>query len=314
MKNPPRSRTFRDYFLIWLKGAAMGTADLVPGVSGGTVALITGIYDELLNTIASLRFRMVSDLFRRGIRATWKEANASFMLALAAGIFSSIALLSSLLHHLLAQEKEGLYSFFFGLVAASVPIVGNTIGRWKLSHFGLAVVGTIFAAAITSLPILEGSNGHLFLAACASIAACAMILPGISGSFILLLLGAYGSVIGALKEFDVLRIGAIAGGAIIGLLTFSRVLQNLLIRARSQTLAVLTGFLLGSLQALWPWKQNSVLLYTHSDGRETWSQSNAIPSLENADELIAFAILALLGAGLVFGMDRMGRAISAKKQ
>jgi putative membrane protein len=141
-----------------------------------------------------------------------------------------------------------------------------------------------------------------------------MILPGISGSFILLLLGAYGSVIGALKEFDILRIGAIVGGVVIGLLTFSRVLQKLLIRARSQTLAVLTGFLLGSLQALWPWKQNSALLYTHSDGRETWSQSNALPSLENSDQLIAFAILALFGAGLVFGMDRLGRAISSKKQ
>ena len=161
----------------------MGAADLVPGVSGGTVALIAGIYDELLSTIAALRIRLVSDLFREGLRATWKAANASFMLALAGGIFTSIAVLSNLLHHLLVHNKEALYAFFFGLVAASVPLVGRTFGRWSARHLVLALLGTAIAAAITSLPVSSGSDGPLFLAACASIAACAMILPGISGSF-----------------------------------------------------------------------------------------------------------------------------------
>ena len=206
MKDLPHSRSFRDYVFIGLKGMAMGAADLVPGVSGGTVALIAGIYDELLSTIASLRIGMLTDLFRNGLLATWKAANASFILALAGGIFTSIAVLSNLLHHLLVHNKEALYAFFFGLVAASVPLVGKTFGRWSTRHVGLALLGTAIAAAITSLPVSSGSDGPLFLAFCASIAACAMILPGISGSFILLLLGAYGAVIGALKDLDFIRI------------------------------------------------------------------------------------------------------------
>ena len=310
MNGPSSSRSFRDYALIWLKGMAMGAADLVPGVSGGTVALITGIYDELLGTIAQLHPRMVSGLFRNGLKATWKEANAPFIAALAGGILTSVALLSKLLHHLLVNEKEALYAFFFGLVAASVPLVAKTVANWKIPQIGLAVLGTAIAAAITSLPVSMGSDGHFFLAACASIAACAMILPGISGSFILLLLGAYGAVIGALKDFDVLRIGAIAGGAILGLLGFSKLLQKLLKKARAQTLALLTGFLLGSLQALWPWKKALSLLYTHSDGRETWSQTNAWPSTESADILLPCAAFALLGMLVVTGVSRLGSSMS----
>ena len=313
MKDLPVSRSFRDYVLIWLKGMAMGAADLVPGVSGGTVALIAGIYDELLSTIAALRIGLVTDLFRHGLRATWKAANASFMLALAGGIFTSIAVLSNLLHHLLVHNKEALYAFFFGLVAASVPLVGRTFGRWSARHLVLALLGTAIAAAITSLPVSSGSDGPFFLAACASIAACAMILPGISGSFILLLLGAYGAVIGALKDLDFLRIGAIAGGALIGLLGFSRLLQKLLTKARAQTLALLTGFLLGSLQALWPWKKALGLLYTHSDGRETWSQTNAWPAAESSDLLLSCAGFALLGAIVVIVLSRMGNALAPRK-
>jgi putative membrane protein len=198
-------------------------------------------------------------------------------------------------------------------VAASVPLVGRTFGRWSARHLVLALLGTAIAAAITSLPVSSGSDGPLFLAACASIAACAMILPGISGSFILLLLGAYGAVIGALKDLDFLRIGAIAGGALIGLLGFSRLLQKLLTKARAQTLALLTGFLLGSLQALWPWKKALGLLYTHSDGRETWSQTNAWPAAESSDLLLSCAGFALLGAIVVIGLSRMGNALAPRK-
>ncbi|MDE0978800.1 MAG: DUF368 domain-containing protein [Flavobacteriales bacterium] len=312
MNGTSSSRSIRDYGLIWLKGMAMGAADLVPGVSGGTVALITGIYDELLGTIAQLHPRMVSDLFRNGFKATWKQANASFIAALAGGVLTSVALLSNLLHHLLVNEKEALFAFFFGLVATSVPLVGKTVGRWKASHIGMAILGTAIAAAITSLPISAGSNGPLFLGVCASIAACAMILPGISGSFILLLLGAYGAVIGALKDFDLLRIGAVAGGAIVGLLGFSKLLRKLLDKARAHTLALLTGFLLGSLQALWPWKKALSLLYTHSDGRETWSQTNTWP--ESTDTLLPYIGFVLVGILVVKGLSRLGSSMSRTKK
>ena len=312
MKQPLKPRSLKDYTLLWLKGMAMGAADLVPGVSGGTVALITGIYDELLTTISSLRLGMVPKIFSEGLRDTWKEANASFVFALATGILTSIVLLSGLLHHLLIHHKEALYSFFFGLVAASVPLVGKTLGKWNASHLGLALLGTTIAAAITSLPVLETSNDPVFLALCASVAACAMILPGISGSFILLILGAYGSTIASLKNLDILRIAAIGGGALFGILSFSHLLQRLLSKARALTLALLTGFLLGSLQALWPWKKNSILLHVHSDGRETWAQTNAWPSVENTEMLLLYAGLALLGATVVLGMNRMGEISSSQ--
>lgn len=311
MSDDPK-RTVAGWFQIFLRGMAMGVADLVPGVSGGTVAFITGIYDELLGTIAGLKFSLLGELFRGEgkfgdrFRRVWQEANLTFLAVLLAGVFASVALFAGLLHHLLGSHPELLWAFFFGLVAASIPLVGRE-ANWAAREWVLAAVGVALAGFLTSLPPMATSDAPLVLLGCGAIAICAMILPGISGSFILLLLGAYSAVIGAIKSFDVLRVAAFGVGAVLGLLSFSRVLDRLLERRRNETLALLTGFLLGSLNALWPWKEKLELLYTHSDGREEWFKRNAWPSDVDSSQLMWAIALAVVGAVLVTALGQMGR-------
>jgi putative membrane protein len=301
-------RTLKDWAGVFFRGMAMGVADLVPGVSGGTVAFITGIYDELLGTIAGLKVGLLRDLLRPGgVASVWRQANLNFLLVLLAGVGTSVLLFAGLLHHLLGTHPDLLWAFFFGLVAASIPLVGRE-AHWEAREWVLGAAGVAIAGFLTSLPPLAGSDSPAVLMACGAVAICAMILPGISGSFILLLLGAYGAVIGALKSFDLIRIGAFAIGAVIGLLSFSRVLDRLLEKRRNETLAVLTGFLLGSLNALWPWKRQVELLYTHSDGREEWYKVNAWPAdLDAAGWGLAVG-LAVVGAVLVTLLGRLGRS------
>lgn len=311
MSDDPK-RTVAGWFQIFLRGMAMGVADLVPGVSGGTVAFITGIYDELLGTIAGLKFSLLGELFRGEgkfgdrFRRVWQEANLTFLAVLLAGVFASVALFAGLLHHLLGSHPELLWAFFFGLVAASIPLVGRE-ANWAAREWVLAAVGVALAGFLTSLPPMATSDAPLVLLGCGAIAICAMILPGISGSFILLLLGAYSAVIGAIKSFDVLRVAAFGVGAVLGLLSFSRVLDRLLERRRNETLALLTGFLLGSLNALWPWKEKLELLYTHSDGREEWFKRNAWPNGVDSSQLMWAIALAVVGAVLVTALGQMGR-------
>lgn len=301
------NRSLADWGRVYLTGFSMGVADLVPGVSGGTVAFIAGIYDELLGTIAGVRLPLLGQLRREGLMATWREANFTFLLVLLAGVFTAVAALAGLLHRLLEEEPERLWAFFFGLVAASVPLVGREIKRWTAQRWVLASIGLAAAGLITSLPPLMQSDHPAFLFACGAVAICAMILPGISGSFLLLILGAYAAVIGALKSFDVFRIGVFGAGAVVGLLGFSRVLKRLLEARRAATLSVLTGFLLGSLNALWPWKREVRELYTHSDGRVEYFRVNAAVG----EDVWALVALGVAGAVLVWGLDRVGRSVKA---
>ena len=293
---------------IFLRGMAMGAADLVPGVSGGTVALITGIYDDLLQSISAVSLGLVGTWKNEGIKGVWKALNAPFLIALAAGIGTSIIALSGLLHHLLEHHKAALFAFFFGLVAASIPLVGREITQRNATTTALFIAGAAVTLGVGSLPPLQVEPSLLYLFACGAVAACAMILPGISGSFILLLLGVYSVVIGALKELDLQVIVAVGAGAVGGLLGFSKGLKTLLARARNQVMATLTGLLLGSLQALWPWKENAVLLHTHSDGRETWLQTNTWP---DSDAWLICLVCAAAGAGLVFALQRLGNRLAA---
>lgn len=288
---------------LYAKGLAMGLADLVPGVSGGTIAFISGIYDELVATIAGLDRRLLGALRKEGVRGAWQAGNLGFLAVLLAGIGTSVFTFAGLLHWLLANRPMELWAFFFGLVAASVLLVGRRVAERRAGIWTLAAAGTVLAAAITSLPPLVRSDTPLFLAAAAAVAACAMVLPGISGAFILLILGAYAPVIAALDSFDFARLATVSLGVVAGLLAFSRVLRRLLVRHRTPTLAVLTGFLVGSLNALWPWKTRIRELYTHSDGRIEWLLANRWP--EGAGEIWPAAGLALLGAVAVFAIDRL---------
>jgi len=284
----------------------MGLADLVPGVSGGTIAFISGIYDELVATIAGLDRRLLGAFRQGGVRGVWQAGNLGFLAVLLAGIGTSLFAFAGLLNWLLANRPVELWAFFFGLVAASVLLVGRRVTDRRAGIWALAAAGAVLAAVITSLPPLVRSDAPLFLAAAAAVAACAMILPGISGAFILLILGAYAPVILALSNVDLLRLAAVSLGVVTGLLAFSRVLRRLLARHRTPTLAVLTGFLLGSLNALWPWKVQIRELYTHSDGHITWLVENRWP--EGAGEIWPAVALALLGAVAVLAIDRIAGA------
>ena len=292
---------------VTAKGIAMGMADLVPGVSGGTVAFIAGIYDPLLNSLSALSGDGLKAALRGDLNGAWNAINGPFLLALALGIGVAIVTLATPLHWLLEHEPTLLRAFFVGLVATSVPLVGKHVEGWGLDAWVWAAVGCAVAGFITSLPPLVQSAHPAFLVAAGMLAICAMLLPGISGSFLLLILGAYAPVLLAVKSLDVTKIAAFGTGAVLGLLAFSRALKWLLETKRRPTLAILTGFLVGSLQALWPWKAQVRPLYTHSDGRVEWLLENVAPETLGA-EVAGVLGLAVLGGAVVWGLHRWGDA------
>jgi putative membrane protein len=296
---------------VTAKGFAMGMADLVPGVSGGTVAFIAGIYDPLLNSLSALSGDGLRAILKGDLRGAWVAVNGPFLFALALGIGAAIVTLASPLHWLLEHEPTLLRAFFVGLVATSVPLVGKHVGGWGLDAWVWAATGCAVAGFITSLPPLVQSAHPAFLVAAGMLAICAMLLPGISGSFLLLILGAYAPVLLAVKSLDVTKIAAFGAGAVLGLLAFSRVLKWLLEAKRRPTLAILTGFLVGSLQALWPWKAEVRPLYTHSDGRVEWLLENVAPETLSA-EVASVVGLAVLGGAVVWGLHRLGDARGMK--
>src|SRR5690606_10747150 len=233
----------RNYFLLFAKGIAMGAADVVPGVSGGTVAFISGIYDELLRSIS--RVPEAALLLARGrVVEAWRMANATFLLVLLGGILTSVFSLARLITWLLEHHPIPVWSFFFGLILVSSHMVAREIGRWNWTRVLGFALGAAFAWWITvASPIQWGSDPlSLFLAG--AIAICAMILPGISGSFLLVLMGLYSLVLGAVKGLDIAVLAVFAAGCLVGILSFARLLSWLLARFRDVTLAFLTGLML----------------------------------------------------------------------
>ena len=248
-------RSAKDYTLLMLKGMGMGAADVVPGVSGGTIAFIVGIYDELIDSIKSINMHSLKLLFTGKITAFWKAINANFLLSLLFGIAVSILSLAKLMTYLLTNEPVLVWSFFFGLVLASTWFVSKDIKErnWK-TILGF-IAGVVIAYYITIATPAETSTSLLFIFLCGAIAICAMILPGISGSFILVLLGKYFYIMEAVNKLDLIVLGVFAFGALLGITSFSRVLSYALKHFRNITLSVLTGFMLGSLNKVWPWKE-----------------------------------------------------------
>lgn len=296
-------RASKDWIKLIAKGYAMGCADLVPGVSGGTVAFISGIYEELVSTIAGLGPSMIKDLFSEGIIATWKKYNLGFLIALVFGIVSAVVTLAGLIHGLQETHPFQLRSFFFGLVVASTPLILKPVNAPAVQTIALIIIGAIASALITSQPPALQSDAPIFLAISGAIAICAMILPGISGSFLLLILGAYFSVITALKNLDLIRIAAFAGGVAIGLLLFSRILKLLIKKYKDATLSILAGVMLGALGVLWPWKNNIEVLFTHSDGRKEWLTKNYLPEL--SFEIIEIFSWSIVGAVILIILERI---------
>ncbi|MDY6993745.1 MAG: DUF368 domain-containing protein [Pseudomonadota bacterium] len=287
---------------LFLKGMAMGAADLVPGVSGGTIALIAGIYEELLEAIQSVNAKALKLLLSGRWRDFWEHINGSFLATLFAGIFTSVFLFSRLLTYLLADHPIPVWSFFFGLIIVSAYFVFPHERRIKnYAFFGLGVAA---AYTISMLSAAQTPEAYWFVFLSGAIAICAMILPGISGSFILLLLGKYAFILNALKTLDIGVIIVFGVGCVVGLLSFTRLIYWLLSHYKSITLATLAGFMIGSLGKIWPWK------ITIGDSYE-----NVAPQqyelLTGAPNLWGFALLFfLVGALFVWLMERAGRKVS----
>jgi len=240
---------------VFLRGLLMGAADIVPGVSGGTMAFITGIYDTLLGSIRSFDLEFLSKLFRLEIASAWQHVNGTFLLALLLGIATSIFSLAQLVSWLLEAHPVPLWAFFFGLILASALVLLWEVRQWSAAVVLSLLTGVGIASLISFSPAIRLDFGLIGVFLAGFVAICAMILPGISGSFVLVLLGMYGPVLDAIKAFDLVFILVFVLGCGSGLLCFSRLLHWLLHHYHQATMALLTGFLFGSLPVVWPWKR-----------------------------------------------------------
>ena len=279
----------------------MGAADVVPGVSGGTIAFIVGIYEELINSIKSINTANLRLLFRGQFRSFWQGINANFLLSIVLGIGISIFSLAKIITYLLVNQPILVWAFFFGLVLASTWFVAKEIKHWQVKTVISFVIGSILAFYITIATPSETPTHPLFIFLCGAIAICAMILPGISGSFILVLLGKYFYIMEAVKTFRVSVMLTFVAGALIGITTFSRVLSFALRRFHDATIALLSGFMLGSLNKVWPWKE-TIETYTDSHGVvKPLVEQNIAP---NAQVIEAIALM-VLGFVLVYALEKL---------
>jgi putative membrane protein len=283
-------KNLKNYALVALKGVGMGAADVVPGVSGGTIAFVTGIYDTLITSIKSINISSFKLVLNGQFKAFWQAINGNFLLSIVIGIGVSIFSLAKLISYLLAVHPIPLWAFFFGLVLASTWTVSKDIQRWKIQTVGCFLLGTLIAFYITMATPAQTPDTLWFLFLSGAIAICAMILPGISGSFILVLLGQYDTMINAVKDLDIVKLITFAAGAAIGITSFSHLLSYLLKNYHDIAIAVLAGFMLGSLNKVWPWKD--------IDGT-----TNTLPG----EHLWLAISLAIIGFVIVLAVERLGR-------
>lgn len=302
-------RSPKELGALYLKGTAMGAADLVPGVSGGTVAFITGIYDELVSSIASFSPGLIGTFRRQGFIGVWQAINGKFLTFLFAGILTSVVAFSKAIKYLLVAEPLIVWSLFFGLIAASSIILAKEVGRWSVGPIisllmGIAVGYLITAMSPSQLPF-EGAADYWKLIPVGAIAFSAMILPGISGSFLLLLMGMYQVIITALSEQNVLLLLTFMVGGALGLITFSRVLKVLLAKQRGVTLALLTGFMLGAMTKVWPWRVTTEFWTDRHGKTRPLLEEAVLPAQFEAatgqsPEVMICILFMVLGIGLAF--------------
>jgi len=297
-------RSLFQYFVIALKGMAMGIAELVPGVSGGTIAFVAGIYEEFISSLNNINLETLRLWREEGFSSFWKALNGKFLVTLFLGMLISIFSFSKIISWLLENHPIPLWSFFFGLVLASVIFVAKAIKKWNFVTIALLLAGAVVAFYITKLPPSGNSNSLLFLFFSGALAICAMILPGISGSFILVLLGSYKTVLDAVDEKDFKIIITVGLGVIFGMLSFAKVLKWMFNNYKNITLAVLTGFILGSLNKIWPWKK---ILETrmYGDKEKVIAEQSISPFAFDGDSQLMYAIIAaIVGFSLIFILER----------
>ena len=298
-----------NYLITFLKGVAMGAADVVPGVSGGTIAFITGIYDTLLESIRRINPSLVSIIKKDGFKAAFQHINGIFLVVLFSGILFSIATLAKLISWLLEHHPIPLWSFFFGLILVSVFHMLKQVQTKSISRFIFLLFGVGFAYAITVLHPLELEPSSLNILIVGAVAICAMILPGISGSFILLLLGMYAPILGAVKSLEINILLLFALGCICGLLSFSHLLSWLLNRFRDITLVFLTGLMIGTLPKIWPWKETLSWRINSKGEQVPLLQHNLSPTefeviTSQPSQWVLATIMMVLAVLLVLGMEK----------
>lgn len=300
-------RRLKDYLMVGVKGACMGAADVIPGVSGGTIAFIMGIYDEFVGSIASINAEALRKLFKGEFRAFWKHINGNFLLSLVLGIGVSVISLAGLMQMLLNDYPIQTWAFFFGLIVASSIFILRGISGWKVREILFLIAGVILGVVICTLSPTQTPDGLWFIFLSGAIAICAMILPGISGSFILLILGKYQYIMGAISDFvsgvemgrNLAILLVFVLGVVTGILAFSKFLNWLLARWHRETLIVLAGFIIGSLVKVWP-----------------WNNLEAVAQVELTGSLnIGWAVLyALVGFFLVIGIEAIGKIYGKRNE
>ena len=297
---------FSEYILTAVKGACMGAADVIPGVSGGTIAFIMGIYDKFVASLAAINLEAVKLFFSGKFKEFWKHINGSFLLSLAIGIGVSVISLATVMQTLLSDFPIQTWAFFFGLIVASSIFILRGISGWSLREILFLAGGIVLGVVICTLSPTQTPDALWFIFLSGAIAICAMILPGISGSFILLILGKYQYILGAVSDLvagqnvthNILILAVFAIGAIVGILGFSKFLHWILSRWHKQTLIILAGFIIGSLVKIWPWNNPEAIAQTELTG-----------SLHIGSAII----IALIGFSLVTGIEIAGKIIANKK-
>lgn len=307
---------FTDYLLLTLKGCAMGMADVVPGVSGGTIAFISGIYGELIDSIKSVDAHALKLLVTFRLHEFWRYVNGRFLFSVLLGIAISIFSLARLMTYLLEHHPIQIWSFFFGLIIASALLVARQIGRWNVRSVAALLVGIVAAFWITVATPGQTPDAWWFVMLSGAIAICAMILPGISGAFILLLLGKYQYIMQAVGDLNLPVILLFATGAVAGIISFSHLLSWLLKNWHDVTVAVLMGFMIGSLNKVWPWKQ-TLETYTDSHGKVLpLVESNVLPGefTNGSAQLGSAVLLCVVGFLLIYGIELAARKILKKRE
>lgn len=298
-----------------LKGMAMGIAEVIPGVSGGTIAFITGIYEKLINTIKAFDISLIKTFKEEGIKGVWEAINGNFLVMLLFGMALGVIIGVFGVTHILENWPELLWAFFFGLIIASAIYIGKQVAKWDIQAFLSLFVGIAVAFYITVASPAQGNEALWFVFLSGMIAISALMLPGISGSFILLLMGMYTFIIptvkNALQTFDtqsLIILAVFGAGVLTGLVTFSRVLSWTFKNYYNQTMALLTGFMIGSLNKLWPWR--NVLEYRENSKGEMvpFLEESVLPgAYENDPMILGVIICMIIGFVAVLGLERLGK-------
>lgn len=320
-------KLFPDYILITLKGIAMGAADVVPGVSGGTIAFISGIYEELIESINKINFSVIKGIKENGIKNTWAAINGNFLVALILGIAISVVTFSKIIIHLLDTQPIVVWSFFFGLVIASILFIWKEITTWSLKAIVSLLIGIVISYYITIAKPTESPDSYWYLFISGFLAIIAMILPGVSGAFILLLMGSYQTVIGTINQlreglstvnFEIisnalLKLGTFAIGAILGLKLFSKVLTWMFSNHKNTTLALLVGFMIGSLNKIWPWKEViETRINSHGETVPFLEKSILPQNFQGDPQILTAIIMVICGFMLIFGLEKIANRLGKK--